>query len=544
MARLPAPPLPAASTWPRVVLVAVSISIGAIEHNLLWVAPFALLVLALDLLAGWLLENQHHDGPGVHPALALEVVAAAVLGVAIGPDMMTSSRGLLPLLILPAFRAGEYAGRLFGVAIVALSGVLILGVASLTSGHRGAPEYDSAVLWLGLALVVALVGGWFRGVESAQSKVQPRAAQEAAALLRRLGTLADAMEGGFDAPASAELMLRELARSVRVRRAAVLVGSAGDPAVPLAVRGCERVPWPDPGKQESPVHAVWRAGASVVTNWSTGDNERSVLAVALLDADGRQIGALVADREGSLPFTRQDLTQMESVVHTHGGSIDVALSFAALREHAGMEERERLAREMHDGIAQELVALGYRIDIVRRQVKQELPNLAIPMDALRADLTLVLADLRLRIADLRLAVRPDRGLGAVIGDRLQRFGTTSGLSVGLRLNETGFRLPAHTETALYRLFLRVLDDARHAPGATTVDVNLTVAAPQVFLLICHDGQSDLRQERLAQNSLTSIGGEVVVDRLPHGGVVVQAYLHRSAISGTRPLTQERIPQRS
>ena len=540
--RMKAPLLPAASTWPRLVLVAICISIGALNHTLWWVAPCALLVLALDLVAGWLLENNPHRGPGVHPALLLEVVAAVVLGVAIAPDM--TAPGLLPLLILPAFRAGEYAGRLFGVSLVALCCLLIFGLGRVDGKPPGPPAIDTAILWLGLALVVTLAGAWLRGIEAAQAQAQPRAAQEAAALLRRLDTLADAMDGGFDAPASAELMLRELAASVTVRRAAVLVGSAADPAVPLAVRGCERVPWPDPSKDHSPLHDVWRAGASLVTTWSVEDVQRSVLAVPLLDADGAQIGALVADREAALPFTRQDLAEMEQVAYTYGGNVDVALSFAALREHAGMEERERLAREMHDGIAQELVALGYRIDIVRRQAKAHAPHVTEPLDEVRADLTQVLADLRLRIADLRLAVRPDRGLGAVIGDRLQRFGATSNLSVTLRLNETGFRLPAHTETALYRLFLHVLEDARHAPGATAVEVTLTVAAPQAFLRISHDGESDLLPERLAENPLSPVGGEVIVDQLPRGGVVVQAYLHRSAISGPRPLTREKMPQRS
>lgn len=525
------------SAWPRLVLVAMGLCVAAVEGSALVVLPWALLVLALDLSTGWLVEHRPRSAVGIHPALALEVLAAGILGTAIGVDL-SGTRGLLPLLLVPAFRAGVCAGRVLTVIVVALSGLLMFGVDRFDGGSAPAPDLSSSVLWLGLALATGLIGAWVRGVESAPAHA--RAAQDAAALLRRLGSPADTMDGSVDAPACAELMLAELGRAVLLRRAAVLVGLCAGPAVPLAVRGCEQVPWPDPDQDGSPLHGVWSSGTSLVTSWASDGVERSILATVLHDAEGGQIGALVADREGCQPFTPRDLAAMEKVVQTHGGNIDLALSFAALREHAGMEERERLAGEMHDGIAQELVALGYRIDIVRRQLRSELPRLSGPLDAVRADLTHVLADVRLRIADLRLAVRPDRGLGAIIGDRLQRFGATSELSVTLRLDETGFRLPAHTETALYRLLLHVLEDARHAPGATEVEVNLTVAAPQAFLRISHDGCSELRQERLAQHPLTGLGGEILVDQLPDRGVVVQVYLHRSRGSAPRPLTPERI----
>ena len=66
--------------------------------------------------------------------------------------------------------------------------------------------------------------------------------------------------------------------------------------------------------------------------------------------------------------------------------------FASLRERAGLEERERLAREMHDGIAQELVAVGSgstRCDARRGPGVPAVQDL----DALRAEVSRVLADL-------------------------------------------------------------------------------------------------------------------------------------------------------
>ena len=42
--------------------------------------------------------------------------------------------------------------------------------------------------------------------------------------------------------------------------------------------------------------------------------------------------------------------------------LDTALLFATLKHEATADERGRLAREMHDGVAQEIVYLGYLVD--------------------------------------------------------------------------------------------------------------------------------------------------------------------------------------
>jgi len=203
----------------------------------------------------------------------------------------------------------------------------------------------------------------------------------------------------------------------------------------------------------------------------------------------------------------------------------VALIFAALRQKAAFEERERLAREMHDGIAQELVALGYRIDVAYKQATTASPEFAPVLGEARADLSRVLTDLRLRIADLRLAVRPDQGLGAVVGARLQQFGAATGVTVGLRLSESPYRLPAHMETLIYRLILDVLNDARNAHGVTGIEARLDVNAPQAKLEISHDGESQLATDAFRDHPLTALGATIDVQGGGHGGVTVTLALH-------------------
>ena len=198
------------------------------------------------------------------------------------------------------------------------------------------------------------------------------------------------------------------------------------------------------------------------------------------------------------PFSEEDLEAAEAVALVHAPHIDLSVLFASLRERAGLEERERLAREMHDGIAQEMVAFGFGLDSVRRTSREQGSPLADDLDALREEVSRVLADLRLHIADLRIAVRPDTGLGAMIGARLQNFGSATGVTTRMHLSETGFRLPAHTEVLIYRLFLQVLADARHALDATSIEVRLNVAAPRVELWVSHNGTIYADPERTSR----------------------------------------------
>jgi signal transduction histidine kinase len=500
----------------RSAIVALAIVVGSVSHDLLRALPWVIAVLILDLVAGSLLGF----GPGQsttrrNQALIVTLVGAAVAGAAIATSRGTPA-SLLPagmlLLLIPAFRAGEVRGRLGAVAAVATSMVVVFGVAA-GRGTLTATYLARNLQWAILALALGLLGAWT--AQLAERRTQPRspqapAAHEAARLLRRLSDLAGALEGGFDAPAAAELLLHAVNDKIPGSRMAVLVGVGAEPAVPLALRGIDRLPWPSPTTADSVIGRVWRTGIAEAGFWTSVNEERAIAAAPLLDSEGDRIGIVVVDRLAPKPFAGADLRALADLAEGHSANVDVALIFAALRQHAAFEERERLAREMHDGIAQELVALGYRIDVARRQAATKAPAFAPTLEEARADLSRVLTDLRLRIADLRLAVRPDQGLGAVVGARLQQFGAATGLTVGLRLSESPYRLPAHLETLIYRLILDVLNDARSARGVTGIEARLDVNAPQAWLHITHDGESHLAADTFADHPLVALGATIEV----------------------------------
>jgi len=524
-------------TLPRSAIVAAAITVGAIGHDvtrqdLLTVLTWVLLVLVLDLAAGHLLGF----GPGQsltrrNQALMVTLLGAAVAGTAIATGQTLGLPALSPgmlLLLIPALRAGEVRGRVAAVTAVAVSTVLALGIAQ-GRGTLTTTYVVSNLQWAVLAFGLGLLGAWT--AKLAERRTRPRspatsAAKEAARLLRRLNDLAGALDGGFDAPAAAELLLHAVNDRIPGCRMAVLVGVGSEPAVPIALRGIDRLPWPSPTTADSVIARVWRTGVAEAGFWKSENEERAIAAAALRDSDDARIGIVVVDRFSYAPFLDEHLQTLGDLAQAHSANVDVALIFAALRQHAAFEERERLAREMHDGIAQELVALGYRIDVARRQAATSAPQFAPTLEEARADLSRVLTDLRLRIADLRLAVRPDQGLGAVVGSRLQQFGAATGLTMGLRLTESPYRLPAHLETLIYRLILDVLNDARNARNVTGIEARLDVNAPQAWLEITHDGDSHLAADAFRDNPLIALGATIEVQpKSSAGGVTVRLTLN-------------------
>ncbi len=512
------------STLLRSAIVAIAIAFGSISSDVLTILPWALLILTLDLVAGSILSV----GFGQPKARRSQALILTVLGAGIaGAAIATNQAAPLPaamLLMIPAFRGGEVWGRLAAIAAVTMS-IIIAFTTAHFRGDLTAAYVIISLQWAVLAIALGFLGAFTAQLQrKIQSQRQPPspAAHEAARLLRRLDALAGALDGGFDAPASAELLLDAVKAKIPGSRMAVLVGFGSEPAVPLAIRGIDRLPWPDPTTGDSVLGRVWRTGVAEAGFWTSDDLNRAIAAAPMRDPDGARIGVVVVDRMATAPFSVADLGVLVALTESHSANVDVAMIFTALRQRAAFEERERLAREMHDGIAQELVALGYRIDVTRRHAANEAPNLVQALDEARGDLSRVLTDLRLRIADLRLAVRPDQGLGAVVGARLQQFGAASGLTVGLRLNESTYRLPAHVETLIYRLVLDVLADARHAHGTTAVELRLDVNAPQAWLHMSHDGISGMGVNTFADHPLTAVGAEILVQPGETGVVVTLA----------------------
>lgn len=521
------------STRLRIAVAVVVVLVNMVHGSAVAVLPWVLLVLAADLAVGWVLvvgplalRDQRIVG------LALTLAGATVAGLALAAGV-----GALPLVIVPLFRAGEFWGRR-GVLACGLAYLLAAAGAWALEPRVRAELAPSAILiWAALALSLGGLAAWSARLATSPGR-SAAAAGEAAWLLGRLEVLANDLQGGFDPATSAEQLLDALPSVGAQVRAAVLIGSPGDRPVPLALRGSLRVPWPDPRDDVGVLGLAWREGRSG-TAWDPVDH-RNLFVVPLRDTSGRQIGVVVCDGTSTGSRSEQ-LDAVAEIVDRHGGLVGVALAFGMLRERAGIEERERLARQIHDGIAQELVALGFRLDRAKRA--PESADVRAELGAAREEVSRILRDVRSHIGDLRLTVRPEGGLGAAITSQLQTFGAVTGAVVRLRLSESTFRLPAHVETGFYRIFLDFLAEARVAGSDAEVDVDLRTQAPDAELVMQHRGTTRLTVPALERHLPNSSGAIATVTHSPTGSRI-SVHLATIPDSAVNAVLHERLPQPS
>ncbi len=491
-----------------------------------WVAalPWTLLVLGLDVLATLIvLGSTTRAARG--EALGILVVAASLSGVAFGLTGM-GSFFLLPLI---AYHCALLIGRraiiwVAGVAAVAETLVVLLQWGAAAMGH------NDELSWLLTGIIFVLLGAWSLTLSEANEELDRARAREAATLLRRLEEVTGSLATGLDAPALGETVLRELRAGVTCDRCSLLAVDDGWP-VPIALTGATRFPWRDPSRADSALHQAYVSARSDTPRYTDGRRTYELVCVPLLGRDGDPVGLLVADRQGTA-FDDRDRKLVEELGDKWGPLLEASLLFARLRRGAALEERNRLAREMHDGVAQELAALAYRADAVSLLVSRGDAEARNAAGGLRDDIRGVVKGVRSHISDLRMLERPDRSLGAILGLALQDLAATTDLRTELALQESGMRFPADVELQLHQLVERVLAEARVARDATRVSLDVTLEAPNALILVEHDGTSRVTDDSFAELPVPR-GMEVHVSN--HDGLAVTI---RSAARNDAPHTTD------
>ncbi len=492
---------PSLSTRLRCSIAVLSLVGAALADQWPVVAPAVLLVVVLELVADRFAAERL-------ASLLVSAVVVAVVCVVVVPWTPM----VLPLLLVPAYRAGEqHGGR------VALLLSLAVGVGPLVSSTLTGGPFGFAVQWWVLAVLLGQLGAWGARVEREQRWSGVLAAREAGQLLGRLQDLARTLPAGFDVQAVSASLIEEASRAgagPRIDRAAVLVRVDEHSVTPVALHGVDRLPWRDPVTAPGTPHDAWRRGEPV---HSVRDPDRdgrrqgsAMLAIPLADRDDELLGLLVLERLVPQPMSPSEIEHVLSVCRRMAPQLHAALAFTELRHVSEVAERERLAREMHDGVAQDLSALGFAVDVAIKHVRERDDEAAQVLRDVRADLSRTIGDIRSSIADLRSSPRPERGLGAALSSHLQALGSTGALSVTTSLRESPFRLAAHVESVLLRLALDLVSHTRTDGTATALVTELATHPPRASLRMERTGGGSWVPDDTLVRALRSLGGDLVV----------------------------------
>jgi len=261
--------------------------------------------------------------------------------------------------------------------------------------------------------------------------------------------------------------------------------------VVLAQTGTERADWETSLDADSIIADAWASQQLQVSSRSQARSPKrrsdvSSLVLPLV-AGVRTVGLVVleADKPGAYPPWL--MHQIRERTTPAALRLEAALLFDDVRSLATTEERQRLAREIHDGVAQELVMVGYGIDNALASLPDAAAQTAEELRALRAEATRVITELRLSLFELRSEVDRQGGLAAAISEYARTVAAAGGLRVHFSVDDSTARLPANVEAELMRIAQEAITNARKHAGAQNLWVGVEIDPPYARIEVADDG---------------------------------------------------------
>jgi signal transduction histidine kinase len=165
-----------------------------------------------------------------------------------------------------------------------------------------------------------------------------------------------------------------------------------------------------------------------------------------------------------------------------------------LQEYAGQaeelataKERNRLARELHDSVAQTLYGLTLQAEAASRQLNAgQTEEVADYLREIRESAQQTLQETRLLIFELRPPILESEGLASALRARLESVESRSGLKTQINLQELG-RLPGGIESGLYGISNEVLNNILKHAHASEIKISLKKKAGKIILEISDNG---------------------------------------------------------
>jgi PAS domain S-box-containing protein len=152
------------------------------------------------------------------------------------------------------------------------------------------------------------------------------------------------------------------------------------------------------------------------------------------------------------------------------------------------DERRRIAREMHDQFGEQLTALALRIRMLKDACGDRDPYRAL-VDGIEQIAQRLDRDVDQLVWQLRPTALDDLGLRAALANYVQDWSARVGIPA--TLHSSGLldeRLPADTETALYRIAQEALTNVAKHANASNVEIILERRGSNVLLVIEDDGK--------------------------------------------------------
>ncbi|MEA2187880.1 MAG: hypothetical protein QOK16_2891 [Solirubrobacteraceae bacterium] len=255
---------------------------------------------------------------------------------------------------------------------------------------------------------------------------------------------------------------------------------------------------------------------------------RSFLGVPIMSGRGAVTGAFyLTDKEGAEQFSDEDQTLIETFAAHAALALKNARLHERSRELSIVEERNRLARELHDAVAQKLFGVVLAAEsgaaLLDRDIEQAGAQLRLVRELARE----AMEELRSVIVHLRPAALEAQGLAVALGKHVDVLRRTHGREIGLVVSGDA-PVAAHIEADVFRIAQEALHNALRHAAAEHIEVRLRCEGSRMQLTVTDDGSgfdpTEARSTRLGLTTMAerarAAGGTLAIESSPGAGTTV------------------------
>ncbi len=260
---------------------------------------------------------------------------------------------------------------------------------------------------------------------------------------------------------------------------------------------------------------------------SKNDQTRSETAIPI-KIKGQVIGVIDVESDQVDGFDESDLVVLQSLADQVAVAIENARLYEQARYFAALEERQKLARELHDSVSQALYGIVLGARTARTLLDRDPAQAAQPLDYILSLSEAGLAEMRALIFELRPESLQTEGLVAALGKLVNALGARHQLEVRLEAGDEP-DVSIEVKESLYRIAQEAMNNiAKHAQ-AQHASLQLKVGNDELTLEISDDGVGfDTSQQfpgHLGMHTMREraekAGGTIAIESVPDAGTRIQ-----------------------